>query len=29
VRCGPGYYCKEHIAAIHDGRDVDEPSEGI
>jgi hypothetical protein len=29
VRCGPGYYCKEHIAAIHDGRDVDDPCEAI
>jgi hypothetical protein len=23
VRRGPGYYCKEHIVDIHDGRDVD------
>ena len=27
VRCGPGYYCKEHIVVIHDGRDVDGPCE--
>ena len=25
VRSGSGYYCKEHIAAIHEGRDIDEP----
>jgi hypothetical protein len=24
-----GYYCEEHIALIHDGRDVDEPCEAI
>ena len=29
VRCGPGYYCKEHIAGAHDGRDVDDPCEAI
>jgi hypothetical protein len=28
-RCGPGYYCKEHIEGILEGRDVDEPSEAI
>ena len=28
-RCGPGYYCEEHIVVIHEGRDVDEPCEGI
>jgi hypothetical protein len=29
VRCGPGYYCEEHIVVTHDGRDVDEPCEAI
>ena len=29
VRWGPSYYCKEHIAAIHDSRDVDEPCEAV
>jgi hypothetical protein len=29
VRCGPGYYCKEHIVAIHDGRNIDDPCEAI
>jgi hypothetical protein len=29
VRCGPGYYCKEHLVAIHEGRDVDDPFEAI
>ena len=29
VRCGLGYYCKEHIALIHDGREVDDTCEGI
>jgi hypothetical protein len=29
VRCGLGYYCKEHLVAIHEGRDVDEPCEAI
>jgi hypothetical protein len=29
VRSGPGYFCKEHIAVIHEGRDVDEPCEAI
>jgi hypothetical protein len=28
-RCGQGYYCKEHIAVINEGRDVDEPCEAI
>ena len=28
-RCGQGYYCEEHIAAIHDSGDVDEPCEAI
>ena len=28
-RLGSGYYCKEHIEGIHDGRDVDEPCEAI
>ena len=27
VRCGLGYYCKEHILLIHDGRDVGGPWE--
>ena len=29
VRCGPGYYCEEHIAAIHDGGDSDDPCGAI
>ena len=29
VRCGLGYYCKEHSAFIHDGREVDGPCEAI
>ena len=29
VRCGLGYYCKEHAILIHDGRDVDGPCEAI
>ena len=29
VRLGPGYYCKEHIVVIHEGRDVDDPCEAI
>jgi hypothetical protein len=29
VRLGPGYYCKEHLVGIHEGRDVDEPCEAI
>ena len=28
VRCRLGYYCKEHIAFIHDGREVDGPHGG-
>src|SRR5215217_2544355 len=28
-RCGPGYYCKEHIVIIHEGRDIDDPCEAI
>jgi len=28
-RLGPGYYCKEHIAFIHEGRDYDGPCEAI
>jgi hypothetical protein len=27
VRCGLGYYCKEHMVAIHDDRDFDGPCE--
>ena len=29
VRCGLGYYCKEHVVAIHEGRDIDDPFEAI
>jgi hypothetical protein len=29
VRCGPGYYCKEHIVVIQNGRDFDDPCEVI
>jgi len=29
VRCGLGYYCKEHIVAIHEGRDIDDSFEAI
>ena len=29
VRCGSGYYCKEHIAVIHEGRKFDGPCEEI
>jgi hypothetical protein len=29
VRCGLGYYCKEHLVATHKGRDVDDPFEAI
>jgi hypothetical protein len=29
VRCGLGYYCKEHIVAFHEGRDTDDPFEAI
>jgi hypothetical protein len=29
VCCGPGYYCKEHSAVIHEGRDSDGPCEAI
>ena len=29
VRCGLGYYCEEHIVAIHQGRDIDDPFEAI
>jgi hypothetical protein len=29
VHCGPAYYCKEHIVAIHEGRDIDDPCEPI
>jgi hypothetical protein len=28
-RCGSGYYCEEHLAAIHEGRDLDDPCEAI
>jgi hypothetical protein len=28
-RCGPGYYCEEHIVVIHDGRDIDGPCKAI
>jgi hypothetical protein len=27
VRCGTGYYCKEHSAVIHEDRDSDGPCE--
>ncbi len=27
LRCGLGYYCKEHSEIIHDGRDVGGPCE--
>ena len=29
VRCGLGYYCKEHAILIHDGGEVDGPCETI
>src|SRR5687767_2223438 len=29
VRCGPGYYCKEHSVVIREGRDSDGPCEAI
>jgi hypothetical protein len=29
VRWELGYYCEEHMVAIHDGRDVDDPCEAI
>jgi hypothetical protein len=29
VRCGPGYYCKEHIVVVHESRDIDDPFEAI
>jgi hypothetical protein len=29
VRCGSGYYCEEHLVAIHKGRDFDDPCEAI
>jgi hypothetical protein len=29
VRCGTGYYCREHIVVIHEGRDFDDPCEAI
>ena len=29
VRCGLGYYCKEHIVAVHEGTDIDDPFEAI
>jgi hypothetical protein len=29
VRCSIGYYCKEHIVVIHEGRDFDGPCEAI
>jgi hypothetical protein len=29
VRCRLGYYCKEHLVAIHKGRDFDDPFEAI
>jgi hypothetical protein len=28
-RCGPGYYCEEHILANYEGRDIDDPCEAI
>ncbi len=28
-RCGSGYYCEEHIAAIREGGEVGEPCESI
>jgi len=28
-RCGLGYYCEEHIVAIYEGRDIDDPCEAI
>jgi hypothetical protein len=28
-RCGSGYYCEEHIGAIHYGGDVDDPCAAI
>jgi hypothetical protein len=29
MRWGPGYYCEEHVVAIHDVRDLDDPCEAI
>jgi hypothetical protein len=29
VRCGLGYFCKEHVVAIHEGKDIDDPFEAI
>ena len=29
VHWGSGYYCKEHIVVIHEGRDIEEPCEAI
>ena len=29
VHCGLGYYCNEHLVAIHKGMDVDDPFEAI
>ena len=29
VRCGPGYYCEEHGAVIHEDKDIDDPCEAI
>jgi hypothetical protein len=28
-RLGPGYFCEEHMADIHDCGDVDDPCEAI
>ncbi|HWS81891.1 MAG TPA: hypothetical protein VN178_12790 [Rubrobacter sp.] len=28
-RLGPGYYCEDHIAVIHEDRDIDDPCEAI
>ena len=29
MRCGLGYYCKEHLVVILEGRGVDDPCEAI
>jgi hypothetical protein len=28
-RCGPGYYCEEHIVVIQNGRGIDDSCEAI
>jgi hypothetical protein len=28
-RLGQGYFCEEHIGAIYEGRDLDDPCEAI